>query len=213
MRTVQDIYDAYRIMPSLQLHQLRVAGVGLTVCRALTRDVDERAVVLACLFHDMGNIIKSDLSIFPGFLEPEGRAHWELVKSDFIEQYGRSEHDATRQIVTTLRLNRDVIGYIDGIGFSKLESVRDSSSFELKICQYADLRVGPHGVLSMEARMQEGRARYELKHLHDEDEWQRLTSKAYAIEAQLFAETDIAPGDIVEEGIAPLRDELRRLEI
>jgi hypothetical protein len=200
-------------MPSLQLHQLRVAGVGLTLCREMTRALDEREVVLACLFHDMGNIIKSDLVTFPDFVEPEGIAHWQLVKDGFVQTYGANEHNATRAIVRELGLDRDVIRHIDGIGFSKLEAVRDSSSYELKVCQYADLRVGPHGVLSMEARMHEGRVRYELKHLHDEEEWRRLTSRAYSIEAQLFAETDIAPEDITEEGVAALFSELRRLEV
>ena len=72
MRDVQEIYDAYRIMPSLQLHQLRVGAAGKLIAEHFSDSLDERSVVLACLFHDMGNIIKSDLVTFPDFVEPGG---------------------------------------------------------------------------------------------------------------------------------------------
>ncbi len=70
MKTVQQIYNDYNILPLLQLHQLRVAGVAKLITESITIPVDAQAVVLACLFHDMGNIIKADFTYFPEALQP-----------------------------------------------------------------------------------------------------------------------------------------------
>jgi 5'-deoxynucleotidase YfbR-like HD superfamily hydrolase len=205
MRTVQEIYDAYKIMPSLQLHQLRVAAVAQMLCEDLTRDVDRESVVLACLFHDMGNIIKSNLHVLPDLLEPEGAAHWQLVKDEFIREYGDNEHRATEIIAQKIGLPAPVRVLISGIGFPKLGTVRDSRKLEEKIVEYADLRAGPHGVLSMSARIQEARERYASKRSdipRNEESFRELEAAAYAVEQQLFAEATIAPSDITEHSIA-----------
>lgn len=216
MRTIEEIYRAYRIMPSLQLHQVRAAAVGKSICDNLTRDVDTHSVVLACLFHDMGNIIKSDLSVFPDFSEPEGVAHWQLVKNDFVKKYGADEHAATAAIVREIGLSAEVRALADGVGFSKLERTRDSGSYEQKIVEYADLRVGPHGVLSMGARVEEAGGRYVGKHPdmpRSSEEFEKLVAVAYEVEQQIFADADIAPEDITEQSIRPLIQELREYTV
>jgi hypothetical protein len=216
MKTAQEIYDAYRIMPSLQLHQLRVAAVGKTICEDLTREVDTHAVVLACLFHDMGNIIKSDLETFPDFLEPEGKAHWQLVKDDFLARYGKDENMATAVIAEEIDLPVGVCALMGGVGFSKLERTRDGASFEQKIVEYADLRVGPHGVLSMDARIGEASPRYQGKHPdmpRSSEEFERFVAAAHEVEQQVFGEATIAPDDITEQSVQPLLTELRNYVI
>ncbi|MEK7601477.1 MAG: HD domain-containing protein [Patescibacteria group bacterium] len=212
MKTAQEIYDAYRIMPALQLHQLRVAAVAKTLCDNLTRDVDTHTVVLACLFHDMGNIIKSDLSLFPEFCEPEGVAHWQFVKNDFVKTYGGNTHVANVAIARELHLPDTVIRLIDDIGFSRLPVIQESSSYELKLVEYGDMRTGPHGVIPMDARIAEGKTRFENKHPgehRDESEWESIVASAREIERQIFAEANIAPDDITEQSIQPLIAELR----
>lgn len=212
VRTAQEIYDEYRIMPSLQLHQLRVAAVAKTLCDDSTRNVDTHTVILACLFHDMGNIIKSDFVTFPDFLEPEGIAHWQMAKNDFVARYGKNEHAATYAIAREIGLPKNVLGLIKGFGFSKLEITRDSGSYELKVGEYGDLRVGPHGVLSMDARIGEASPRYVGKHPdmpRGTEEFERLVAAAHELEQQVFAEATIAPEDITEQSIQPLIAELR----
>ena len=82
MRTPREIYAEFKIMPNLQLHQLRVAAVGKLISEHFTVPVNVRDVVLACLFHDMGNILKFDLTQFPEFREPQGILYWEEVKKE-----------------------------------------------------------------------------------------------------------------------------------
>jgi putative nucleotidyltransferase with HDIG domain len=72
-------------MPTLQQHTLRVAIVAVKICDSLP-NADKEIVVIACLFHDMGNIIKSGLPYFPEFIQPEGSAYWEKVKQEYIQK-------------------------------------------------------------------------------------------------------------------------------
>jgi len=216
MRTVSDIYREYRIMPSLALHQLRVAAVAETVCDRCSQAVDASTAVTACLFHDMGNIIKSELSYFPEFLEPEGLTYWEGVKAEFIQKYGSNEHEATLAIADELGLPRAVRDVVEKIGFSKLEEVEQSGSTETMICEYADMRVGPLGVLSMADRLEEGRIRYSNKKdklLFDPQFYDRLSDALYRIEARLFSGASIRPEDITDSGIEPLIGALRSKEL
>lgn len=212
MRTVQEIYDAYRIMPSLQLHMLRVTGAAKLLCDSFLRDVAEHEILVACLFHDMGNIIKSELTVFPEFTEPEGLAHWQLVKEEFISKYGADSHAANVTIARELRLPEASVRLIDGISFSGIEKTKDGDSYEQKIVEYCDLRVGPHGVLSLAGRIEEGKSRFVSKHPgqhRDENEWEKIVLAAHEIERQLFLESDITPEDISEEAVRPLFDALR----
>ncbi len=103
MRQVRDLYRDYKIMPSLAAHQFRVAGVAWAIMdatdeSALPSPLRRNEVISACLLHDMGNILKFDLSYFPEFLEPEGLSYWKVVKADFRAKYGMDEHAATLQI-------------------------------------------------------------------------------------------------------------------
>ena len=160
MKTAQEIYTEYKIMPSLQLHQLRVASVARLVCDNLKIPIDADNVILACLFHDMGNIIKSDIAYFPEFTKPEGTEYWERMKTEFVETYGTDHHIATASIAKKIGLPARAIELIDGIGYSKMSAIVSSSDLEQKIAEYADTRVGPQGVLSLKKRLAEGRARY-----------------------------------------------------
>ena len=89
MRTITDIYTEYRIPPALQLHQFRVTGVALQIIGSIDVAVDADSIIVACLLHDMGNIIKFNLDYFPEFLEPEGLEYWQYVQNEFIEKYNR----------------------------------------------------------------------------------------------------------------------------
>src|SRR3989344_5728607 len=151
MRTAQEIYTAYKIMPSLQLHQLRVAAVGKLICEHLKNPVRTEDVVVACLFHDMGNIVKFELGYLPEFLEPEGLAYWQNVQREYKQKYsGADQHAANEAIARELGLSEEVISCIAAVSFSKVGEVLRSESFEKKVCKYADSRVGPDGVLSLD---------------------------------------------------------------
>lgn len=216
MRTVRDIYNAYRIMPALQEHQLRVASVAKFAAHHLQKPLDTENVVLACLFHDMGNIIKSRFELLPELIGAEGREYWEKVKSDYIYNYGENEHDATIQIAQEIGLPVAAVVYISCLGFSKmLDIVRDSSR-EQKLCEYADMRVSPFGIVSVEERLREGSVRY-AKHPDEGGfnvvTYEELKAATYELERQLFEGQNIRPEDITPESCAPMQKKLETMQI
>ncbi|MEY4747205.1 MAG: hypothetical protein RLZZ416_254 [Candidatus Parcubacteria bacterium] len=221
MRTAREIYEAYDIMPNLRLHQLRVAAVGKIIAESM-RSVDIDEIVLACLFHDMGNILKFDLSKFPEALEPEGREYWEHVKMDFKKKYGKEQHHASMKIAAEIGLPQQVVAYIGDTGFAKMQRIVESRSYELKILEYADSRVTPYGVRSMRERWEDGRKRY-LARMENNgkvgvsfasgviaapDDYETLVELGHELERQIFAHASIKPEDITDEAVAPVIEEL-----
>jgi hypothetical protein len=180
--------------------------------------VDTHAVVLACLFHDMGNIIKFDFSLPLGD-KAEDIPHWRHVQKEFIRQYGTDEHTATIDIAKEIGVSRAVIELINSIGFSKLDHVRDMGSLEQKICEYADLRVAPTGVVLLNERIREGRERYQARAdlrsdlALDDGRHGTLVVAAHEIEQQIFAHTSIKPEDITDESVGPTIDALRSYSV
>lgn len=217
MRTVLEIYDAYRIIPNLQMHQLRVAAVGKIIADNFSEPLDSKSVVLACLFHDMGNIIKFDFKTLLHFLEPEGLAYWQASKDEWIAKYGPDEHAASLAVAKEIGLSENVQGFIDGTRFSRLEAARDGASFEEKIVKYADMRAAPLGVVSLLDRLEEGRVRYAERKGYNTPEgrekYRLSTAAAIEIEKQIFEYCSVRPEDINDTSVAPLIEELRNYPV
>jgi hypothetical protein len=206
MKNILDLYSKYKIMPTLQQHQLRVAGVAKQICDAISKTIDKEGVVDVCLVHDMGNIIKFDLTYFPDFVQPEGLEYWQSVKDEYIQKYGPEEHFATEMICKEIGLSDAQIEYLHAIGFSRVKKALASDSLEKKICCYADQRVGPHGVLSVQERLVDGRKRYEGrkdKALVSE-QFEELAVALSELEKEIFSHASIQPSDITDESIAPI---------
>ncbi len=202
--TAREWYRTYRIMPSLAAHQMRVAAV---VCAIL--DAREarghggtaswrHEIVSACLLHDMGNIIKFDLAYFPEFVEPEGMAYWASVKQEFMAKYGTDEHAATLAIAKEIGVSATTFHNIEGVGFSHAAQTLEEGDLGAILCCYADQRVAPHGIVTLDARFHEGTARYGGR-AH------RMVDPAYAaremaalrtMESRLFADAALAPGEV-----------------
>ena len=69
---------------------------------------------------------------------------------------------------------------------------------------YADMRVSPYGVVSLEERMKEAKNRYKLESPSEEEERERLIECGREIEKQIFAKCKIKPEDINNETVTPL---------
>src|SRR3989338_2139424 len=203
MNSLTEIYSACKIMPALAMHQMRVAAVTKCVIDNLQIIVDASTIIQAALFHDMGNIIKSDLSLFPEFTKPKGISYWENVKAEYIGKYGPDENTATVTIAKEIGLDIRAIELIQNIGFSKMLQNRDGSDFGTKILEYADMRVGPYCVVSIMERIKEGRVRYAgKKNGFSSLRYTELTSALEQVESDIFNRSKIRPEDITDMSIA-----------
>ncbi|MCA9372095.1 hypothetical protein KC726_04310 [Candidatus Woesebacteria bacterium] len=217
---MQSMYQKYQIMPSLQMHMMRVAGVAQMITRALAMPVGQENIVLACLLHDMGNIIKFKLDLFPQFVEPEGLDFWQNVRDDFVARYGDDEHTATMMISTeilesglffkhnpSLRsviASQRVFELIDAIGFSKAKQNYESADIGKKICAYADMRVMPIGVTSLTKRLEDGNKRFRINKTNEKARssfFKTMASYLRKLEKQIFAGTSLRPQDITDANI------------
>lgn len=208
MRTILDIYDQYNIINNLQIHQLRVTAVALSICRNFSDSIkiDKESIIKACLLHDMGNIIKYKMDVFPEVFEPQGVEYWQKVKDEYINKYGSDEHTATLSIIRELGLSEYIVNLVEFIECGYAESHKNQDNFDKKIVCYADNRVSPHGIVSLSVRREELLKRYSYslvsrdKHL-------------YEIEKQIFLHCKIKPEDITEESCQEIIEDLKKYKI
>jgi len=209
-----DIYREYKIFAGLQKHMLSVAAVAKIICEHSKADLDTESIISACLLHDMGNIIKSDLPKFPQFLEPEGLEYWQGVQNEFFEKYGRDEDEATLMIAHKIGVSERTLHLINCISFSLIEETCRSEDFADKICNYSDMRVGPKGILSLDKRIDELIVRLRFKGAFSEMKVvEDSRPMRHQLEAEIFATADITPAYITDERIAPVIEELKSWQV
>lgn len=212
MRKITEIYEQYKIMPNLQKHQFRVAAVMTQICDSLNIEVDKDTLVVTCLLHDMGNIIKSKLGYFPEFEESNNLEYWQTVKTDYINTYGGDEHEATVKIIEELGSPERVIYLANENRFSYMCKHSQGEDLMQKLIHYTDGRVGPHGVLSFNERMNDANKRYKNDSF-DNKERDRLINCGRDIEKYIFSHSNIKPEDINDESVAPMIEELKNYSI
>lgn len=220
MRNILDIYQEYKIMPNLQEHQLRVAGVASMICENLNIEIDKNILITACLLHDMGNIIKFKLDYFPEFINAADLEYWQKVKEEYINRYGHDEHRATLEIIEELDLPYEVGDIIDAVGFSHAIENREGADFAHKIAAYADIRVSPYGVVSMEDRLHDARKRYkgqnkstDREHSDDMVPVDEFNAALLEIERQIFSICSLSPEDITEESVSEHIQRAKEMEV
>jgi hypothetical protein len=202
MRTPREIYAAYDIMPNLQLHQLRVAAVGKLLCDNFKESVNTNDVILACLFHDMGNIVKFKLENPPAALGSDDAEHWRKIQKEVIEKYGPDQHEVSEAIAREIPLPEQIATMIGGSGYSQIPDILRHGTWESKLLKYADLRVAPYGVVSLQERFQD------FAHRYQEPEGGVEREAGEELERKIFDHTALKPEDITDAAVAPLVEEL-----
>lgn len=214
MKNIVEIYKDYRIMPNLVMHQMRVAAVAMQIIESLDMEVDKESVIRACLLHDMGNIIKFQLDFFPEWNKPDILVYWQEVKDEYILKYGSNEHKASLLIADELGASVKIKDLVYCVDSASVETTANNDDFDRKICLYADGRVSPLGVVSINERSLEAKDRYK-NHPNKFDEERRLhfNKNLYSIEKQIFYHTNIRPEDINDESIKDYLEKLKNYSI
>ena len=209
MKKITEIYKDYKIILNLAMHQMRTAAVAMQICDSLDIKIDQDSIIKACLLHDMGNIIKFNLSYKPELFEPEGLEYWKGVKYEFIQKYGNDEHKASIEIAKEVGCSDKIINLINSIEPVSIEIIAMDDDFAQKICIYSDNRVNPYGVVSAEERSLEAKERYK-NHPHSFDEEKRkfFMENLFSIEKQIFSHSSIKPEDINDKSAQKYLDKL-----
>ncbi len=205
--TIDDIYTKYQIMPQLKTHMLRVAGVGNIVAENWKSGCDTKLVTDLCLLHDMGNIVKFDLTNRDEskFGKMEKVEYWQQVQKEYWDKYGRNAHDATNGILREAKLTRfiEYINEEEKLYFMEAQEAQLSkASVAAIILMYSDCRVTPQGVVSYRERIDDLKARYGGVASPTWYDWTRWFDEWMQKQVSIDLKT------ITEQAVEPLFDDL-----
>lgn len=161
---IEAIYQQFELPKNLRAHMYRVAAVGeyLATHWQGPTSVDVSLVVSTLLLHDLGNLLKFDLTNGVELFDPSERnvAYWQERQQEMRSRYGTSVHNTTLAMAAEIGAKPRVLELLNGMGSSRLSPTLESTDWELKICTYSDLRVDPLGFVTVEERFSDILSRY-----------------------------------------------------
>ena len=211
-RNIKGIYDRFLILPNLRLHMYRTAAVAEMMCDNWKgAAINKQDIAAACLLHDIGNIVKFDLgekrSIALLGRSAKNLKYWLRVKKDTMRRYGRSDNEATHNMLVALRANRKVQLIISRMAHVFRDYKRSSSDYELLLCEYADCRTAPYGIASVTERFADFAERYKRSSIAANRTRVKFVisklGKMLDFEKMLFTHMRIMPEQVNDRSIKP----------
>lgn len=200
IKNIQKIYDQLPIPKHLQKHMIRVAAVGRFLCTKIPEKVDTEKIEAALLLHDLGNIVKFkfDTPLIKN-VDKKETEKWKQLQKETIKKYHWHAGVTTKLMAEELAIDKDIIDLLVYAGWENLQKINKSNDWESKICAYADYRVGPFGVISLQERLEDIHKRYSKyknENIHLKEQYEEL-------ERQLFEKINIEPDTITPNSIRP----------
>lgn len=215
-RNILSIYQVYGLPINLQMHMLRVTAVALWILDRWTGDnLNRQEIEETLLLHDIGNLVKVSEdkfeSLFPDTYPMESFQYWRNIREFIIKRYGKTDTEATLNIVKEINVREQIIHMIEKKQFVNNKETYLNKDYAIKICAYADQRVSPNGVLSLENRLNEAIIRYRgVKNASvNSPNREALIEYARKIEEQIFKFVDGRPEDITDAAIQDYIEELK----
>lgn len=212
---INEIYNKYHIVENLQNHMYRVAAVGSLIVDYLGSNIklDKDIVIKTLLLHDLGNILKFDFN--SDLLNKEDVENLKKTREEFILKYGDNEHSVTQNIIREIGVSDKILEILENTGSSKVYSVVDSDNWYFKICSYADFRVAPYGVVSIDERFDDVVKRYKGRDhiLSDIKNTEHKRMGCLALEKQIQEKCKIPLLEINNSIIEPIVYKLLEYEI
>lgn len=200
---IHKIYQQFIVPPFIQEHMMRTAAVGLLITQHWSGPtIDTHNIQAALLIHDLANIIKSDLQSEIGQKimgnQAERLEYWLEVKKQIISKYGDDEHIAESKMLEELNIEPRLLEILENMSIGYNNQNLESYDWDIKICAYADQRIGPFGVLSLKKRYDDLTKR---KNRHVEKPG--IIGSAFKIEEQIMSNTELNfnPESINDESI------------
>jgi hypothetical protein len=143
---IGEIYQRFSVPQNLAEHMFRVFGVVCIISKNwISSPLDWNLLKKLALLHDLGNIVKFNLT--------DDELSLKDTQKMMIEKYGADDHEATGKMVKELGFDDESVETIQSKSFGNSVAISESSNFLLKILYYADMRVLPNGVGTLEDRL------------------------------------------------------------
>ncbi|MDB5244174.1 MAG: hypothetical protein JWN18_44 [Parcubacteria group bacterium] len=189
--TIKDVYKKFNIPPNLETHMLTVAQV---VCGIKDHwkgsSINWNFIIGAALLHDVGNIVKFNFDAHPEFLGKEevNIEYWRKVKQEVITKYGSDDHMASGNMLKEINVSAELHNLIQNKSFSNAVEVAEGNDWYSKILLYADMRVMPHGIATLEERLSDVRNR--MPQYTSRPDFESLLDAARGIEGEIAGNLD-----------------------
>lgn len=161
-RTIKDIYEHYHVPPNLALHMYRVAALGAYLAESLTDPMKVRRdfLITGCLLHDIGNIVKFDMGhVHDAFIQ-DHIEYYKQVQKEVFNRYGSDENMATVHIAQEVIKDKELLSLLGMTGLAKIQFAHETDDMTVKLFRYADERISPDGVVTVEERYDDIAKRY-----------------------------------------------------
>ena len=221
---IKKIYSDYKIPLNIQLHMLRTACVAEQIMDCTNEKVDREAVISVMLIHDTGNIAKMSFNkeYLPMLVGKEKGQIEELKErqKEFIKKYGEDDLEINIRIGKEIGIGKRELFLMNNKSLKSVCATAAGNDLELMLCSYADFRVGPFGVISIEERLEDARNRYlrmgkilyrDVK-INDEI-FSKWVNCSISLEQKIFEKTSILPTDINDESIKKYMDKYKAYDL
>jgi len=146
----KDIYKLFEIPPNLQDHLITVTKISnLIATHWQDQNINISDLIKVSLLHDLGNIVKFNFEKFP----IDNINYWKGKQTEIIKKYGNDDHDVTQKMLQEIKIDDKLIKIILNKSFDNSINISQSSDWISKILLYADLRVLPNGVGTLQQRL------------------------------------------------------------
>ena len=149
---IQDIYKKYKVPPHLQVHMYSVAAIGQYIAQIIDLSKEKtHNIIVACLLHDIWNILKFEMSLYPDVWEPEWVDYRTTIKEEF-KKYGWDEKEATFTLCKKLNISQEAYDLVYAYDTTRPKDI-SPDNIQLKLIDYSDWRVMVYGIGSLQERI------------------------------------------------------------
>jgi hypothetical protein len=202
--TIDEIYQRFSVPQNLAEHMFRVFGVVSIISKNWTGDsLDWSLLKKLTLLHDLGNIVKFNLTGDELSLKD--------TQKMMIDKYGADDHEATGKMIKELGFDDVSVDIIQSKSFGNSVAIAKSSNYLLKILYYADMRVLPTGVGTLEERLSDVRNR--MPKYTSRPDFEDLINASREIEKQIQEKIGILLSSINNESITSFISEASNYDI
>ena len=116
---------------------LRVAAVTQEVCRQVDEKLSIKSDILisVSLLHNLGNLVKFDITLFPRLFEPEWVEYWKQQKNQTVVQHGLPAKSATIHMCKELSISSSIQILLEWVLTSHYEKYIDQQAQLLRSFQ------------------------------------------------------------------------------
>jgi len=199
IQNIKPIYDKYHVLPGVRKHMILAASVGNFLCKQLA--IPSETVVAALLLHDIGSVVKFRIdSPLSKDASKEEQKQLLIAQQKIKERFGEEEHSATANILVDIGVDKNIQEIINKAQYSRAKEI-SSESVEVQICWYADYRVAPSGVVSVDKRAEDIAHRYHKRPHFNKEQFESHIAILKRIEQDLFRTIDCTPEDVNPKSI------------